>query len=136
MGRFALINDGAVSEIRDADSIDQISDGFRFQQVIDVSEYTYGPEVGWVFDGVILYKKCPDVTPRQIRQALILSGLTLSEIESAFDALPEPNRTLALVEWEYSNLFERRRHLVIAVGQMLGWTPQQLDGLWILAGSL
>lgn len=78
----------------------------------------------------------PDVTPRQIRQALILSGVNLAEIDQAIDDLPEPTRSLAKAEWEYSNAFERNRPLVAQVAAMLGWTPEQLDQLWILAGTL
>lgn len=78
----------------------------------------------------------PDVTPRQIRQALILSGVSLSQIDLALDTLPEPIKSLAKVEWEYSNSFQRMRPLVNSVGQMLGWTNAQVDALWKLAGSL
>lgn len=78
----------------------------------------------------------PDVTPRQIRQALILSGVSLSTIDSAIDAMPEPTRSLARTEWEYSNAFERNRPLVKQVGIAMGWTDEQLDNLWILAGTL
>lgn len=78
----------------------------------------------------------PDVTPRQIRQALVLYGISMTEITDALNSLPEPMKTLANVEWEYSNWFQRKRPLVISVGQMLGWTPEQLDDLWKFAGSL
>lgn len=77
-----------------------------------------------------------DVTPRQIRQALILSGVSLSQIDLALDTFPEPIKSLAKAEWEYSNSFQRMRPLVNSVGQMLGWTNAQVDALWKLAGSL
>lgn len=78
----------------------------------------------------------PDVSPRQIRQALILAGVSLQQIEDALDSLPEPTKSLARVEWEYSNAFERNRPLVNQVGTMLGWTSEQLDNLWITAANL
>lgn len=78
----------------------------------------------------------PDVTPRQFRQALIMSGVTLQQIEDALDGLSEPTRSMARIEWEYSLAFQRSRPLVAQVGQMLGWTSEQLDALWILAGGL
>lgn len=78
----------------------------------------------------------PDVTPRQIRQALILSGVTMSSIEAALATLPSPMKELAQTEWEYSISFQRNRPLVSSVGQMLGWTPEQLDSLWVFAGTL
>lgn len=78
----------------------------------------------------------PDVTPRQIRQALILSGVTMAQITDALNSFSEPIKSLANAEWEYSNAFDRKRPLVEAVGQMLGWTSQQLDDLWKFAGTL
>lgn len=77
-----------------------------------------------------------DVTPRQIRQALVLSGVTLQQIELALDTLPEPSRTMAKIEWEYSIVYQRNRSYVDSVGQMLGWTSEMIDNLWRFAGSL
>lgn len=81
-------------------------------------------------------KIIPDVTPRQIKQALVLSGVSLSAIDSALATLPEPTKSLAIIEWNESNMFVRSRPLVASVGVMLGWTSQQLDDLWIFAGTL
>lgn len=81
-------------------------------------------------------KIIPDVTPRQIKQALILSGVSLSAIETALNTLSEPTKSLAIIEWQESNMFVRNHPLVLAVGQMLGWTSQQLDDLWLFAGTL
>jgi hypothetical protein len=78
----------------------------------------------------------PDVTPRQIRQALILSNVALSYIDNALDSLPEPTRSLAKTEWEYSLAFERNRPLVNNVAALMGWSQTDLDNLWILAKSL
>lgn len=77
-----------------------------------------------------------DVTPRQIRQALVLNGVSMEQIQTALESLSEPTRTLALIEWEYSISFQRTRPLVISVGQMLGWTPAQLNALWSYAAAL
>jgi hypothetical protein len=77
-----------------------------------------------------------DVTPRQIRQALILSGVTMESIDAAFNGFPEPTRSLARAEWEYSVAFERHRPLVSQVAALLGWSDEQLDNLWKFAASL
>jgi hypothetical protein len=88
------------------------------------------------------YAKAPpvpvihDVTPRQIRQALILSGITLEQIDAALAGLPEPVHSLAKIEWEYSIAFQRNRPLVAQVGQILGWSSEQLDALWVFASTL
>lgn len=78
----------------------------------------------------------PDVTPRQIRQAIILSGMPLSNIDAAIDSLPEPFRSLAHAEWEYSISFQRHRPLVAQVGAALGKNSEDLDALWKFAATL
>jgi len=78
----------------------------------------------------------PDVTPRQMRQALIRSGIALADVEAALDSLPEPTKSLAKVEWEYSVSFQRSRPLVAQMGAMLGWSSEQLDALWKYAATL
>jgi len=80
--------------------------------------------------------KIPDVTPRQIKQALVLSGISMQQVSDGLDTLPEPQKSLAHIEWEYSLTFKRDNPLVAKVAQMLGWTSQQLDQLWLFAGSL
>lgn len=77
-----------------------------------------------------------DVTARQIRQALIAYGVSMTSIETALDSLPEPQKSLAHIEWEYSNMFQRNRPLTLQVAMMLGWTSDQLDTLWLYAGTL
>jgi hypothetical protein len=78
----------------------------------------------------------PDVSPRQIRQALVLTGVSMAQVDTALASLEEPTRSLAQISWEYSIVFERANPLVAQVGTMLGWTDQQLDDLWLYANSL
>lgn len=78
----------------------------------------------------------PDVTPRQMRQALVLSGVSMAGIDAAIAALPEPTKSMAQIEWEYSTMFLRTNPLVNMLGAQLGWSSAQLDGLWRLAKSL
>ena len=78
----------------------------------------------------------PDVTPRQMRQALVLSGVNLSSIDAAIATLPQPAQSLTQIEWDYSLAFERNNPLVAQIGVMLGWTSAQLDALWLFAGTL
>jgi hypothetical protein len=88
------------------------------------------------------YAKAPapevieDVTPRQIRQALILSGYSLAMIDSAISQLPEPTQSLARVEWEYSTMVQRNRPLVSQMAALLGVSSAQLDALFKLAKTL
>ena len=90
------------------------------------------------FDAWLANQPSPidDVTPRQMRIALVLSGVSISTIETVLNSLPEPDKTIAWIEWEYSIAFKRYNPFCVQVGMALGWTTQQLNNLWILAKTL
>lgn len=75
------------------------------------------------------------VTMRQARLALLGAGL-LSSVEGAIDALAEPTKTAARIEWEYSQEVHRNKQLVLVLAPLLGLTEQQLDNLFIAAAEL
>ena len=134
--RYAFVNDNIVKKIEDCDEEFASNSRGHYQIVEIVEGMSPEPQAGWVWDKGVYYKDIPSVTPRQIRQAMILSGVNLTMVDSALASLPEPMRSLAQTEWEYSTEFFRRRPLVESVGMMLGWNSEQLDNLWLLAGSL
>lgn len=134
--KFAFVNNNKAELIKECTQDEANEIAHLFQLAVDVSEYTYGPEVGWIFDNGIFKADLQNVTPRQIRQALILSGISMSTIEDALNSLPEPTKSLALVEWEYSVAFIRSNPLVNSVGIILGWNTKQIDDLWRLASKL
>ena len=74
----------------------------------------------------------PDsVSPRQIRQALTRLGLR-NAVEAAVAAGDQDTK-----DWyEFATQFERKNPHVLAMGVALGVTSDQLDALWVLAGSL
>ena len=77
------------------------------------------------------------VTRRKARQALLLSGITKEMVTTALQNIPDPlERGLAMIEWEDSLEFERDRPLVAAMGALFGLNEEQLDELFITAGSL
>lgn len=76
------------------------------------------------------------VLPRQFRQALVILGISIADIENAINSLPEPSKSLARIEWEYSLAFQRNNPFVSQVGYILNKTPSQLDDIWILASTL
>lgn len=78
----------------------------------------------------------PNISARQIRLALIGAGLSLSDIDTALNSLPEPTKSYAQVEWQYASEFERDNELVANVGLMLGWGSTELDALWDIAYGL
>ena len=70
------------------------------------------------------------ITPRQLRLALLQRGL-LANVETAVNALPEPQRTGAKIEWEYSSQFLRTHPMVEAIAGALKLSPTSLDAIFI-----
>jgi hypothetical protein len=76
------------------------------------------------------------VSARQIRTAMVMSGISIAQIEGAIDGLPEPTRTVAKIAWDYSNLYYRDNELVVTLAPVMGLTISELDDLWVLAKTL
>ena len=77
----------------------------------------------------------PDVvTMRQARLALLDLDL-LSSIDEAINAMPEPDKTKAKIEWEYAAMVERNSDWVSDLGQQLGLSDVQIDDLFRLAAT-
>lgn len=74
------------------------------------------------------------ITMRQARLCLHKHGM-LAGVQPAIDALPEPDRTAAQIEWEYSSVVERQG-FVLTIAQALGISDEQLDALFIEAATL
>ena len=76
------------------------------------------------------------VTRRQAKQVLLLNGL-LANVQPAIDAIPDATqRAMIQIEWDDSQVFDRDRPALIALGSALGLTSVQLDDLFIEAGQL
>lgn len=76
------------------------------------------------------------ISSRQLRSQLILQGFNLETIEQALNQLPEPNRSLAKVDWEYATNFYRNNSMIVAVGQLLQLTEEQIDNIFIQGALL
>ena len=75
------------------------------------------------------------VTMRQARLALLGAG-KLAMVDTAIDSMPEPQKSAARIEWEYSNEVQRHNGFVAALGPALGMTSAQIDALFIAAAKL
>ena len=75
------------------------------------------------------------VSMRQARLALLQAGL-LAGIDAAIAGLPEPQKTAALIEWEYSSEVHRDKAFVQTLGAALGLPGAALDALFIAAAKL
>jgi hypothetical protein len=96
----------------------------------------------WVEDGGITNPSPEDVilvprsvTMRQARLALLAAG-KLDDVEAAINALPEPPKTPALIEWNYSNEVLRHNGFVSQIAPLVGMTPADLDAIFIEAAKL
>lgn len=71
------------------------------------------------------------VTPRQIRLGMLTTlSITENDVLVAIDSLDEPDKSVALIGWNFSVEFDRDDPLVDGVGALLGLTSAQLDTLW------
>jgi len=71
------------------------------------------------------------LTPRQLRLALVRSGVSLLSVTAALDALPEgPAKEEAEIEWEYATQFDRLAPALLTIADAIGFTPSEVDTLW------
>ena len=96
-------------------------------------------EVGYAWDGTSFIAPPPpppvvpaEVTMRQARLALLSIG-KLDDVSALIASLPEPQKTAATIEWEYSNTVQRNNPFVGSLGPALG---VDLDALFIDAAKL
>jgi len=80
----------------------------------------------------------PDTcTPRQLRIALIQTGISLSAIEAQIDAISDPvQKEIARAEWEYALEIKRWHPLVEMIASSLNLTDQQVFDIFSLAVTL
>ncbi len=76
-----------------------------------------------------------EITMRQARLALLDAGL-LGNVQAAINSLPEPDKTKAQIEWDYSNSLQRNNSFVSVLGTALGLSEQDIDNLFVQASAL
>ena len=68
------------------------------------------------------------VTRRQLRLWLVRHGYTLAQVEALIEALPEPQRTEARIEWGDATQYERGHPLLRQLaGALLKLDKEELD---------
>lgn len=75
------------------------------------------------------------VTMRQARRALHAAGL-LTSVETAIDALEEPLKTAARIDWDHSQEVQRTATFVSVLAPALNLSEAQLDALFIAASAI
>lgn len=75
------------------------------------------------------------VTMRQARLALHQAG-KLSLVDDAINLIPEPDKSLISIEWEYASTVDRMSPWVSTMGAALGLSDDALDQLFETARTL
>lgn len=69
------------------------------------------------------------------RSALGLAGIK-NNVINLIDSLPEPQKSIALEQWEYGNFILRNHPLIISLSAKLGLSTEEVDQIFITANSL
>lgn len=77
----------------------------------------------------------PVLTMRQFRLGLLGAGL-LGTVTAAIEAMPEPARSAALIEFDYASEVLRDNPLVLSLAAALNLSPEMIDDLWRSAAQL
>ena len=75
------------------------------------------------------YRNNLKVSQRKARLVLLQAGV-LNQMGAVIDSLPEPDKSAAMIEWEYAVEIKRTNPLVEALGPVLGFSDEQLDALF------
>lgn len=130
--RWALIIDGVCSNVVEQESAPTIGGTWINADTLHIGPGHKLVAGNWVAPSDAVPAS---VTMRQARLALLAAG-KLAAVESAIAALPEPAKTAATIEWEYSNEVQRHNGFVAQLGPALSMTEAQLDALFVQAKAL
>lgn len=64
----------------------------------------------------------PKPTRRQLRLWLVRNGHSLAAVDAAIDAMPEPDRSEAMIEWQDASEYDINHPTVQDIGAALGIT--------------
>lgn len=78
----------------------------------------------------------PRMSARQLRHWLLAHGITGQRVDEEIEALPEPLRSEAEIEWEYATVFERSHPLIDRLGPKLGFSAEEIDEAFVEAPKL
>jgi hypothetical protein len=133
MTAYAIIVGGIVANIAEAEEAFAQENGW-----IPAA----GGAIGDLWDGQSFTKPAPvvvvpqEVTRRQAKEALRRAGL-LSQVQPAIDAILDADqRTAMQIEWDDSQVFQRNRPSLIAIGTALGLDSAEIDALFVTAAAL
>lgn len=77
----------------------------------------------------------PEVPLWAFRSIMTLSGLD-TQITTLISGLPEPQKTIADIQWKYGNYIERNHELINTLGATIGLLSADIDNVFIAASRL
>lgn len=77
-----------------------------------------------------------ELTPRQIRLALIQSGISLTVIDEMIEGLEDPQKSVVKTLREYSLSYNKHDEILKQFAQQLGLNDDKFDWLFMLWASL
>ena len=90
--------------------------------------------------GVWVISDLPKEVPNEIPLWAFRSILTLmgyaQNVADLIDSLPEPQKAVAKIQYEYGNFIVRDHALISTLGSQLGLTNDQIDNIFIEAAKL
>jgi hypothetical protein len=128
MTKYKLVKDGVSIDFPDLEAVAQFKSANPEWANIEAVSYTEEaePVVPIVPEQVTLW---------QLRAALALQGKE-ADVTNAILQMQEPNKTIAMRAWEYSNNVFRTDPMTLVIKSILGLNDQEADGVFLLAGSL
>lgn len=131
--RAHIIDSGVIVNTIEVESLD------AFPGAVDAS---LGGSIGdSIVNGVVVQKPAPapvvpsEITMRQARLVLLSAG-KLAAVDAAIDAMSEPTKSAARIEWEYSSAVQRHNGFVSQLGPALGLTEAQIDAMFVAGAAL
>lgn len=136
------------------------TDEYNGENAIAAPEWFTADDLGKyeLIDGELVAIKPTSITPRQARIVLALQPSPetqpedwdeeangaweptfphmLAYVEDAFTQLPEPDKTVASITWEYATEVLRTDPLVAQMAQVIGLTDEQVDQMFMEASEL
>lgn len=76
------------------------------------------------------------ITARQLRLVLLEKGVDINKIDKIINALPEEQKTVAQISWEYAHIFERNNPMLLQVAEAIGITEKELNDIFIQGNLL
>jgi hypothetical protein len=75
------------------------------------------------------------VTMKQARLALLQAN-RLAQVEAVIASLSEPDKSRALIEWEYSATIERDNPVLLQIAAAIAMPDQEIDDLFTVARQI